>query len=774
MKVRNSILAFVVIAVSGLFSGCGKDDPKPQEQVSGDEPKPEVVPAVVDPVVEEPTAAEISPTDLNARAELMGFARFVPKDFQTFISFRPQKIHGSMKELRVFKWLSDDLDAELSDGPIDFFQDCEEVFITTGSTTDKQTEVLYQIGSEIFQLSYLEIYEGLAIEAGLMAPEEAKTGEFNQAFEAFPEAFRKNFNAHVDLLEAAQMPMTYVAARFSDKTEQIEEMLAQMEEEIVDETDSPLEVIRLDRGPSEQLLAFQLKFSNLLDKEDFLYACEDLELTDAQFERLYEVFTAKTFVFGFGKKEGYLVFFAGESVDQLEFAKSLDESLVAAKDSAYFERFSGKPVVYQQMASEEFTSRYAKLTHGMLKNYVAPARHVMDRIDLLGDKRDLMAMLDGIETLGGELYKTQGGAMVGAGYLEDGFKLEVQGGLTWALYDTAAASRFAALAEDPDFAMVWSINMTEEGKMNLLEVEQLIGEFAATMSDRYFALDIAEEEHAEFYQFYATQLAPDLRAVWTAIKDEWVSGLGNEGVLVMDTKGAMPKFPVVPSEFAADAKIPRVAIMYPVTDRERLQKSWADIEPSLRRVIEAMSKKAEAELTLPDPSVTKSDDLNIYSYPVTGFTNDDFLPCMAVSDGYLVFSSSKVFAMELIERMNSGEVKESPGGQVIDIHLSTLREYGRDLVAVTRKHETIITEGEMLAGWLYAIDDFESMLDGMELIDRVRYSTTADAAGKLSTLLHLQFKDLPEEAYQRLEAEEDAEEGEEMIEPEYIEPEFEE
>jgi len=748
MKLRKSILASTVLSISYFLSGCG-NDPKPE--VAPDEAAPpEEVPAVVEPADDDTPKTVVAPADLSTRAELMGFARFVPKDFQTFVSFRPQFLHGRLKDTRIFEWMTSDLDTGLDDGPLDFFEDCEEVFITTGNTTAKQTDVLYQISSEISQLMYLELYEKLAIQSGMMAPEDARTGEFNQAFDAFPEEFRKNFNAHVDLLDAAQMPMIIVAARFRDKTEQIEEVLAQMEKDIMDGPESPLEVIELDRGPNEKLLAFKLKFSNILDKESFLRSVEDLELTDAQFERLYEVFSTKAIVFGFGKKEGYLVFFAGESVDQLEFAKSLDESLVAAEDSAFFERYAEKPVVYQQMASEAFTTDYSKLSMRTLQNYINPARDVLDRIDLLGDKRDLMAMLDGIESMGNEVYRMQGGSMVGAGYLEDGFKLEVQGGLALALSDFSSPSRFAALAEDPSFVLVWSSNITQEGKMNLLEVEQLLGEFAGAMSDRYFALDLADEEQAEIYKFYSTTLAADLRKVWTAIKEEWVVGLGNEGVLVMDTKGSMPKFPMIPSAFATDAKIPRMALMYPVTDRERLQKSWADIEPSLRSVIEAISKKADAGFTLPDPSVTKSDDLSVYSYPVTGFTNDDFLPCLAVSDGYLVISSSKVFAMELIEKMNSGDVKESPGGQLIDMNFSTLREYGRDLVDVTKKHETLLADDEVMMDWLDGIDAVDKMLDGMEFVDRIRYSTTADSTGKLSTLLHLQFKDIPEAAYQRI------------------------
>lgn len=759
MKFRNSILVSTIVLFSCFLSGCG-NDPNSQE-VPEEESQAEEVTGAVAPVVDDAPNAVVAPVDLNARAGLMGFARFVPKDFQTFVSMRPQLIHERLRATRVFKWMTGDLESELDDGPLDFFEDCEEVFFTTGNTTGQQTEVFYQIFFKMAQLTYLQLYEGLAVEAGLMAPEDAKTGEFMQAFDAFPEEFRKNFTAHVDLVEAAQMPTMIVAARFRDKTEQIEKMLAEMETQIVDGPESPLEVIRLDRGPNEQLLAFQLRFSNLLDKESFLIAVEDMELTDAQFERLYKVFTAKTIVFGFGKKEGYLVFFAGESVEQLEFAKTLDESLVAAEDSAFFERYADKPMVYQQMASESFTSSYSKITQRMLQNYIDPARDVLGRIDLLGDKRDLMAMLDGIESMGNEVYRMQGSSMVGAGYLvEDGYKLEVQGGLAPALTDFKTQSSFAALAEDPSLAMVWSWNMTQEGKMNLLEVEQLLGEFAAAMSDRYFALEIAKEDHLELYKFYSAKLSTDLRTVWTAIKEEWVAGLGNEGVLVMDTMGSMPKFPVVPSAFATDAKIPRMALMYPVTDRERLQKSWTDIEPSLRKIIEEISGYTDSKFTLPDASVTKSDDLSVYSYPVTGFTNDDFLPCMAVSDEYLVFSSSKVFAMELIERMNSGEVKKSPGGQLIDLNLSALRAYGRDLVEVTRKHEELLKEEEMMMEWLYEIDSIESVLDGMEFVDRIRYETTADSTGELSTLLHLQFKDIPDAVYRRINEEADGSDAE--------------
>ena len=104
---------------------------------------------------------------------------------------------------------------------------------------------------------------------------------------------------------------------------------------------------------------------------------------------------------------------------------------------------------------------------------------------------------------------------------------------------------------------------------------------------------------------------------------------------------------------------------------------------------------------------------------------------------------------------------------MFDIQFSTFREYGRDLVKVTRNHEALLANDEVMMGWLYGIDDVETMLDGMEFLDRIRYSTTAGANGKLSTLLHLQFKDIPEAAYQRIKA---SDNEEEEVEPEYIEP----
>ena len=709
MKLSNTLKAGAFVFISVFISGCG-DDPKP---VAPAEPATETGTETtnVEPEAVEKPETVVSSEDLEARAELMGFAKYIPGDFQTYVSIRPKNIHGKLKETRFFQWMAEDWDLAADDDPIDFFEDCEELVITTGNNTAVQTDVLFRVVSEFYQLTYLALYEQFAMEAGMMEPEDAKTGEYNSWTEAFPGELRSNFKEYVDVLETAQMPMTIMAARFSDKTDQIEEMLGEMEQMLIDGADTPLEVIKLDRSPTEQLLAFHLSFSNILDKESFLESVEEFELTDAQFERLYEVFTSKTFVFGFGKKEGYVVFFAGETVDHLQFAESLSDSLVSVKESAFFERYADKDVVYQQMATDPFTKTYSDLSPEPLKNYIAPMRDVLDRIDVLGDKRDLMAMLDGIESLGTEIYKTDGQPMVGAGYIEDGFKLEVKGGLSSSIVDYAAPSRFAALADDPSFAMVWTTNITEEGKTGVLEVEQLIVEFISAMSDRYFDMALVDEEQVEWYKFYKTELAGDLRKIWTAVKDEWAVGLGNEGVFLVDAQGAMPKFPVIPSAFASDANIPRMAIMYPVKDRERLQNSWAEIEPSLRKVIETVSKRTDAGFTLPDPSVTEVDDLRVYSYPVTGFTNDDFLPCMAVSDGYLVIGSSKVFAMELVEKMKSGEVKESPGGQYIDVNLSTLRGYGRDLIAVTRKHETLLEEDDVMRDFVTGIDDLEYFVD---------------------------------------------------------------
>ena len=68
--------------------------------------------------------------------------------------------------------------------------------------------------------------------------------------------------------------------------------------------------------------------------------------------------------------------------------------------------------------------------------------------------------------------------------------------------------------------------------------------------------------------------AGDLKNIWEALTTDWAQGTGDEGALIIDTRGTLPRVPEVPGVIIEKGLIPRIAYVTPVTDREKISTAW--------------------------------------------------------------------------------------------------------------------------------------------------------------------------------------------------------
>ncbi|QQL45849.1 hypothetical protein [Sulfuriroseicoccus oceanibius] len=747
MKLSSKLTRGIgAVSVASLMVACGdKEAASPAAPPAEKQPAAEA-PAGGGAAEEAPAADLVASLSLEDRAALMGFAQQVHKEYEVYMSLDLGKILAATKGTRLEQMVSAELEG-MQDEEMPLWA-MKDGFMAAGAGVGEQLEVWYKLINEINKVSTLAMLENAAVEAGLMDPEDMTVIDPSAFMEGIPARFSENFDEYIEDIEKLQMPPVMVGMNLGDYREEFAADLAMGIEEMGSMLPPFVQRSDVQRGEDGEFTMFRLLIGDMIDKESFRGSMEEIELTDAEFERFYKALSEKTVVMAAGFKGDHFVFFYGSNEEQLKFAESVEESVVAKPVAAFVDGYADKNVVSATVMDE---ATLAGLFEGAYKNplevYTDPLREVLGRIDSLGDKRDLVAMLDRIDELSIALSAMDISATSGVGFVEDGLKFEFVGGMDQKSYDTTSPMTLGGLADGEDVIMSWGATMTKDAFDNGFELYDVAGAFAYAMTKRYSALDATPAEMSEMFDFVDQELADDLLVIWDGVKTQWVEGLAPEGIMLMDGVGDMPRFAGVPSEITEEGKIPRMAMIYPVVDREKLAGSWESIEPALRQVIEKVAAKAGQTFTLPDASTSEINGLKIYSYPVTGFTNDDLVPALAVSDDYFILASSKNLAVDLVEKLKSGAVKPVAGGMRFDMNMKAVRAMGRDWVELARKYP------EQMAG-VPALEDLDAdelqeVLDWMEMFDGM-HMRTFEENGRVRFSAHLAFKDLPEDAVERI------------------------
>ena len=79
-----------------------------------------------------------------------------------------------------------------------------------------------------------------------------------------------------------------------------------------------------------------------------------------------------------------------------------------------------------------------------------------------------------------------------------------------------------------------------------------------------------------------------------------------------------------------------------------------------------------------------------------GFFNDDFLPSVTVNDNWFAASTSKLQAVDLINKANAGG--DTSQGFVMKANFKKLHAYAREMTGLMRKHggeDLEINEGDL-------------------------------------------------------------------------------
>ncbi len=664
----------LVIPVLALgFGACNKKEevkaPDAPAGIAEAPGKPAPAAAVV------PKVPAVSPEE---RAAKLGFARYLPQDTETVLSFyNGTKSAERVKSSKLWKLIVTQMDGGMVDldddnaapkieeakkpdapadepvGPAMLFG--TEFSMAMGKSACEQVGNLLTLNR---RMSYFQ-FRGMA-KAFVAA---AKNGDAKDIGEAFARGYGgelasdllKDPESGIVLLEKAKVPPMYFAfrakeSRRAEALQQLSGLIANLG--MLGEMASPVDVEKAgQKFEGFKISGAKISATIAASRDDM-----DKTMGTATVDQLLAAIAKKDIVILSGTIGDYALMFMGSSLDDLNFASDLGHSLVAGDALAFSDAYTNKDLaalVYGQKAAGD--TLYASI--GGLADMTNGLRDGLSGSEGLGDTRDLEAMLQIVAERESALRKLVSNESSGTvAFFEDGLKIESSGGMDSGAIDWKATNKLAHLADSPDAVLFsdFSVDAAYDEKANAY-FESLI-ETAYAMAMKVSEVPMENKEMTKFKEMakmFDSNFRTDAVDLWGAFNSDFGKSFGGERALVIDLKGSAPAVPGIPQAVVDKAKVPRISIIRPVADRAKLAASWDKMNSGTTRILAKVSEMVGKEIPMQKPLSSEKNGLTTWFFPLP-FFNDDFLPSVTVGDQWFVASTSKNQALDLIAKATTG------------------------------------------------------------------------------------------------------------------------
>jgi len=313
----------------------------------------------------------------------------------------------------------------------------------------------------------------------------------------------------------------------------------------------------------------------------------------AEVDRFLKVISKKDLHLATGVKGDYIFIYLGASLDDLKFAEKPADSLLASPGLDFLKNYTDKDIRVFFFGEEEAMDQLSGDSEA-LASMARGIKSGLSETDVFGDTRDVQALLEHVASVEKDLlgmidYSRSG--MVG--FLEDGFKLETHGGGTLAYLNTEDTHTFTSLETMDDLLYYGNSRTNPEFTSKLLDMLDSLGQASYLMMDRVAGMEVDDRDFREFsqgFKMFSEVGASELSVIWEALSMDWSEGTGDEGALIIDTKGTLPTVPNIPASIIKEGRIPRIAYVTPVTNRAKMSSAWAKIEKSVEKILDNVSE----------------------------------------------------------------------------------------------------------------------------------------------------------------------------------------
>ena len=738
------------------FIGCNKKstEPSSESQAKVEVPTPDV------------SDAEVSPAQ---RAAKLGFAQYLPANVSAYSAV----INGSSVIDRMWKTpvgavIKERLEQEgisfddLSDPQAQMSgilqlggaQYGEDYFVAYGESAPKVSKEVIEFSDRVsYYAGRVAVYAGNAAVAGKMAE------AMNDPKKVFAKPLKGLPADFIDMFREVDMPSYYQGVKVSGEDSRA---LVRDQLEAVPNFFSMIEVgvepLAVERGGAQ----FEgYKFSGKKMQEELAEGQGGMRpmmapslqfgMSQQEIDEFIKLIEAKTIVALVGEVHGYVVLFMGSSEDDFVLVDDVEDSLCASDKIKFTDDYLDNDLFTYGFSDGGMgydLSAIEKICYKLGGSFAKGLSDQLAESDSLGNTQEIEVILDNIDKQARGLAAMFKEADAGyVAYLEDCIKVEMQGGSNMPQYDMQSAHTLAPISQGEGQVLFanWATNpQYNEGLMTLID---RFVEVSYLMSKQVLPLlasrAAADEGNADFIQYNASlqmfdqMFSKDLLDVWQALRTNMAEGLGAETALVIDVNGSLPKVPMLPKAIIEGGKMPRVAYVSTVDDREKLQASWTRLNTALESLLKKASEMTGAEIPMQVPMSSEKDGLKTWFVPIP-FQNDDFVPSVSVSDDLFFATTSKRFAEGLSSLAAKGG-GESSQGVWLDVDMKVLHSYAEQWLKLIEENAAEFMSDVELEDFNANKEMIETTLSALGMMDSLTYHMRQED-GVTRTSMHLKTK----------------------------------
>lgn len=622
----------------------------------------------------------------------------------------------------------------------------EEVFFAAGEGSSKMLDSLMKATLEINKWQYQQTFKMML---SIIDPDLFDMGNLDQQqmLEMQVPAFLRERDGGLQILKELEIAPIYVGFKVSDKAkrDQYVASIRAVFNDMINKSDMRMmkvaesKVVKGFYGFEWSGAGFlqMMESENAGQDQDFLLQILGQDLLNDYKKELAKI-NAVCMV---GTVDDYVVIYAGKDTESLKFEKSAGDSILNNPEVNFAKNHGGQDVASLMYFSES-SMKALKSLGGTMKMYTKSFSNVLEQSEAFGDTTKFRNLLEKVGEREQELYALMPAQRVGlVAVYEDGFKLETYLGKEYPSLDLDTPRDLAKTVNHTNAAIYGSWiagdEYSEKTKIYLESVSKAAYEGAR------LAAEVQHDEPGwvEFqnnFKLFDEKFADDLLRIWNSVNGGFADGVGSEFAMAMDFKGLMPRVPKVPTVILENAEIPRLTIIKPVQDRQKIELAWDEINVTSIDIAKNLEQVIGQDLKLPKPEKAEKYGLDLWSYQL-GVTTKDANVAVGLSDEIWFMTTAPTGLEELMMRAYSKGSKQTAPGAELVIRMEPMRVAAQKWLALLAEHgEDMMEEQEYTEFMLNKpkIEQFLQASEDIELID----SYTRKKAGEVQSTLHFKTR----------------------------------
>lgn len=662
---------------------------------------------------ESTSTAKVTP---EAVIKKLGFAAHVPKNSEGYISIlggydmyqRLLKTDLGKVMVQMMADQGEDLGELEEDQDFQILKAVigEEIFAAFGDTAGDQAVNLQAINSS----SSFHQMKMMVKMAALTMDDDANPDEMQGIAMSMFSSILGDPEAGVPIFEKSKMPPVTIGFKVSD-----EEMRTQISEMMIGGIlslfdlgeEAPFDEIEMEKdGVALNGMTISGKKLAALADEDTKQEMTEFFGSRAMVDRVLAAVAKKNLNIAIGVKGSYIVVYLGDSLDGLKFPAKPEDSLLANEGMDFLKDYIDKDIRMLVFGEEEAMKTIGGANE-VLSSMAKGLKAGLAEAEVFGDTRDIQALLGHVARVEDKIFDMFDFSRTGSvAFIEDGFKIESHGGSNLPSIDTETAHSFAGLGDMDGVVFFSNSRSNPEFTGKVHDMMDSLGQATYLMASRVAEMEIDDGDFRDFregFKMFDEMAAGDLKNIWTALTTDWAQGTGDEGALIIDTKGTLPRVPEVPGAIIEKGLIPRIAYVTPVTDREKMSTAWKKIEGSISNILKTVKEVQGTEIPMQEFDDNTKDGVTYYSTAIQ-FSTKDARPVVGMSDRHFYFSTSQKFIAELDKKLVAGGDVPVRKGSYTRIDFSAAHEMAEYWVKLLKENSEEIFENE------YMRDDFNENL----------------------------------------------------------------